>query len=167
MGLTEADREMLRAATQRAKGRAARHGASCGVMVFSEGGVMADNFLAKAVREAMRNSGLTRYQLSQQTGIAQAVLGRFLAGKRDITLCTAARLFPAIDLAVVRVSKFVDKVDQTTEELAAVKDDRDRWTTAVQAEGRVKTLGQDLATDRKSTRLNSSHEWISRMPSSA
>ena len=25
----------------------------------------------------------------------------------------------------------------------------------------------DAATDRKSTRLNSSHEWISRMPSSA
>ena len=106
---------------------------------------MADNFLAKFVREAMRNSGLTRYQLSQQTGIAQAVLGRFLAGKRDITLCTAARLFPAIDLALVRVSKFVDKVDQTTDELAALRDDRDRWTTAVQAEGRVKTLGQGLA----------------------
>ena len=26
---------------------------------------------------------------------------------------------------------------------------------------------QVMATDRKSTRLNSSHEWISRMPSSA
>ena len=35
------------------------------------------------------------------------------------------------------------------EELAAVKDDRDRWT------------------DRKSTRLNSSHSSVSRMPSSA
>ena len=28
-------------------------------------------------------------------------------------------------------------------------------------------LGVDHAVDRKSTRLNSSHEWISRMPSSA
>ena len=27
--------------------------------------------------------------------------------------------------------------------------------------------GYQLTTDRKSTRLNSSHEWISRMPSSA
>ena len=26
---------------------------------------------------------------------------------------------------------------------------------------------RDISTDRKSTRLNSSHEWISRMPSSA
>ena len=29
------------------------------------------------------------------------------------------------------------------------------------------TVDGSLATDRKSTRLNSSHEWISRMPSSA
>ena len=106
---------------------------------------MSDNFLAKAVREAMRNSGLTRYQLSQQTGIAQAVLGRFLASKRDITLCTAAKLFPAIDLALVRSSTFVDKIDQMTNDSAALKDDRDRWQTrAVQAEGRVATLTQDL-----------------------
>ena len=28
-------------------------------------------------------------------------------------------------------------------------------------------LSKQLETDRKSTRLNSSHEWISRMPSSA
>ena len=31
----------------------------------------------------------------------------------------------------------------------------------------VNTLLQTFAADRKSTRLNSSHEWISRMPSSA
>ena len=60
-----------------------------------------------------------------------------------------------------------DPQPDAAEELAAVKDDRDRWTTAVQAEGRVKTLGQELATDRKSTRLNSSHSSVSRMPSSA
>ena len=30
-----------------------------------------------------------------------------------------------------------------------------------------KDLGKLDTTDRKSTRLNSSHEWISRMPSSA
>ena len=32
---------------------------------------------------------------------------------------------------------------------------------------RERTLGKEVASDRKSTRLNSSHEWISRMPSSA
>ena len=30
-----------------------------------------------------------------------------------------------------------------------------------------KSQGISIGTDRKSTRLNSSHEWISRMPSSA
>ena len=31
----------------------------------------------------------------------------------------------------------------------------------------LKLQGHDEISDRKSTRLNSSHEWISRMPSSA
>ena len=59
---------------------------------------MTDNQLAESIRAAMQASGLTRYQLSQQTGIAQAVLGRFAAGQRDITLSTAAKLLPALGL---------------------------------------------------------------------
>ena len=145
MGLTEADREMLRAATQGAKDRAARHGASCGVMVFSESDKMADNSLAATVREAMSSSGLSRYQLSQRTGIAQAVLGRFFAGKRDITLFTASRLFEAIGLTLARVSDNRAQVGETPDGLAELKNDRDKWQTrAVQAEGRVATLTQDL-----------------------
>ena len=39
---------------------------------------------------------------------------------------------------------------------------------ALQEEGvEVVLVNSNPATDRKSTRLNSSHEWISRMPSSA
>ena len=34
-------------------------------------------------------------------------------------------------------------------------------------ESRIEVLFADTLVDRKSTRLNSSHEWISRMPSSA
>ena len=33
--------------------------------------------------------------------------------------------------------------------------------------GRQTSVKKSTAPDRKSTRLNSSHEWISRMPSSA
>ena len=33
--------------------------------------------------------------------------------------------------------------------------------------GYDQSYGQQMQSDRKSTRLNSSHEWISRMPSSA
>ena len=57
-----------------------------------------NNQLADRIRAAMVASGMTRYQLSQQTGIAQAVLGRFAAGQRDITLSTAAKLLPALGL---------------------------------------------------------------------
>ena len=35
------------------------------------------------------------------------------------------------------------------------------------AEKKIQPFAHDVDTDRKSTRLNSSHEWISRMPSSA
>jgi transcriptional regulator with XRE-family HTH domain len=59
---------------------------------------MTENQLADRIRAAMVASGLTRYQLSQQTGVAQAVLGRFAAGKRDLTLSTASRLVPALGL---------------------------------------------------------------------
>ena len=89
--------------------------------------------------------GLSRYQLSQRTGIAQAVLGRFFAGKRDITLFTASRLFEAIGLTLTRVSEKRGEVNETPDELAELKNDRDRWQArAVQAEGRVATLTQDL-----------------------
>lgn len=44
-----------------------------------------------------------------------------------------------------------DQLQETAaEELAALRDDRDRWRTrAVQAEGRLKTMGQELATARQ------------------
>ena len=106
---------------------------------------MADNSLAATVREAMSSSGLSRYQLSQRTGIAQAVLGRFFAGKRDITLFTASRLFEAIGLTLARVSDNLAQVGETPDGLAELKNDRDKWQTrAKQAEGRVATLTQDL-----------------------
>ena len=66
---------------------------------------MTDNQLAESIRAALQASGLTRYQLSQQTGIAQAVLGRFAAGQRDITLSTAAKLLPALGLELGTTTK--------------------------------------------------------------
>jgi transcriptional regulator with XRE-family HTH domain len=56
------------------------------------------NQLADRIRAAMVASGLTRYALSQKTGIDQGVLGRFASGKRDLTLATASRLVPALGL---------------------------------------------------------------------
>ena len=69
--------------------------------------------LSDQLRWMIERSGVSRYQLWQQTGIDQAALSRFMAGKGGLSM---------------------ESIDSL---------------------------------DRKSTRLNSSHEWISRMPSSA
>ena len=47
--------------------------------------------------------------------------------------------------------------------LPRVKNAVEVWVT----EAVLIEVGNALSADRKSTRLNSSHEWISRMPSSA
>lgn len=62
---------------------------------------MSQNTLAEAIRAAMTASTLSRYALSQQTGIAQPVLGRFASGERDLTLETASKLLPALGLELV------------------------------------------------------------------
>lgn len=62
---------------------------------------MSQNTLAEIIRAAMTASTLSRYALSQQTGIAQPVLGRFASGERDLTLETASKLLPALGLELV------------------------------------------------------------------
>lgn len=61
----------------------------------------ASNPLADAIRAAMASSSLSRYALSQQTGVSQPVLGRFASGERDLTLETASKLLPALGLELV------------------------------------------------------------------
>lgn len=54
--------------------------------------------LGDQLKEAIRRSGKTSYQLSQETGVSQAVLSRFLGGARDITLGTADKLCKSLGL---------------------------------------------------------------------
>jgi hypothetical protein len=51
--------------------------------------------------------------------------------------------------------------------LAHTEADGSLGKAACEALGAAKGLGGELTVDRKSTRLNSSHRYISRMPSSA
>lgn len=53
------------------------------------------------LRKAVKESGVTRYQLSQQVGVAESVLSRFVTGKQGITLDTADRLADVLGLEVV------------------------------------------------------------------
>ncbi len=75
-----------------------------------------DNQLANRIRAAMLASGLTRYQLSQQTGIAQSVLGRFASGERDLTLNTTSRLVPTLGLDLMATDTS-DSEPETMEQL--------------------------------------------------
>ena len=42
--------------------------------------------LSKQVRQAIENCGKTRYQISQDTGIDQATLCRFMGGKGGLSI---------------------------------------------------------------------------------
>ena len=50
------------------------------------------------LQQAILRSGMTRYRLAQLSGVSEAVLSRFVAGKRTVTLTTAARLAGVLGL---------------------------------------------------------------------
>lgn len=59
--------------------------------------------LAGHIRDAARDSGLSVYRLSLESGVDQSTLNKFLAGTRDnLTLEVADRLFRVLGLRVAR-----------------------------------------------------------------
>lgn len=52
--------------------------------------------MSDRVREAIKTSGLTRYQIAKQSGVTEGALSRFVAGERDMTLRTLERIAPLI-----------------------------------------------------------------------
>ena len=57
--------------------------------------------MADRIRAAIERDGRTVYRLSQDSGVAQAVIGRFVHGERDLNLRTADRLCEALGLRLV------------------------------------------------------------------
>ena len=57
--------------------------------------------LPQGLREAIRNSGKTSYQLMAETGVSHGVILRFLKGERDIRMETAEKLAVAVGLTVI------------------------------------------------------------------
>jgi len=60
-----------------------------------------DPDIAEQLRQAILQADVSRYALSGISGVAQAVLSRFVNGKRTITLDTAAKLAAALGLRLV------------------------------------------------------------------
>jgi len=54
--------------------------------------------IQEQLRQAILRADVTRYRLAQLTGVAEAVLSRFVNGKRTLTLDTAAKLATALGL---------------------------------------------------------------------
>ena len=54
--------------------------------------------LSHELREAIRASDRTVYQIAQDAGVSQIIISRFLSGERDIRLATADKLAESLGL---------------------------------------------------------------------
>lgn len=54
--------------------------------------------LSRALREAIRDSGKSVYQIAKAANVSQIVISRFLSGERDIRMETADRLAEVLGL---------------------------------------------------------------------
>ena len=57
--------------------------------------------ITEAVRRAIEESGLSRYAIAKASGVTQAALSRFVAGKRGLTTDTLDRLADVLGLEIV------------------------------------------------------------------
>lgn len=60
--------------------------------------VSASGRLSQALKDALRASDKSMYQIAQDAGVSQIVVSRFLSGERDIRMATADKLAEALGL---------------------------------------------------------------------
>lgn len=56
--------------------------------------------LSQALKEALRTSGKSMYQIAQDAGVSPIVVSRFLCGERDIRMATADKLADALGMSM-------------------------------------------------------------------
>jgi len=57
--------------------------------------------LSDALKQAIRESDMSVYQIAKRAGISQIMISRFLSGERDIRLATADKLANTLGLKLV------------------------------------------------------------------
>jgi hypothetical protein len=62
---------------------------------------MARNSINEQLRNAVLECGKSRYRISLESGVSQAVLSRFVAGKTELTISNAEKLCTAIGTELV------------------------------------------------------------------
>ncbi len=60
--------------------------------------------LSQALKDALKASDKSMYQIAQEAGVSQIVVSRFLVGERDIRVATADKLAEALDLKLAAAS---------------------------------------------------------------
>ncbi len=68
--------------------------------------------IAEQLRQAIARSDKTRYRISQESGISQAVLSRFVNRQRELSLANVDALCKALSLRVVLESKRMKKPEK-------------------------------------------------------
>jgi ribosome-binding protein aMBF1 (putative translation factor) len=69
---------------------------------------MATGLFSEQLREAINDSGMSRYRLSQRTGVSQVVLSRFVRGEAGMSLATIDVLVEALGLELRPIRKGKD-----------------------------------------------------------
>ena len=59
--------------------------------------------LATQLRAAFRESQMSRFELARRAGISYAIIHRFVAGERGITLASASKIAGVLGMALRRV----------------------------------------------------------------
>ncbi len=52
------------------------------------------------LRQAIEHCGMSRYEISQQSGVDQAVLSRFMSGKAGMSMDSINLIFRLLDLEI-------------------------------------------------------------------
>jgi transcriptional regulator with XRE-family HTH domain len=66
---------------------------------------MKNKKLSDEIREAVEKSGLTRYRIAKELGLAESTMSRFMNGKRGLSLDNIDRLAELLGLEIVVKSK--------------------------------------------------------------
>lgn len=66
------------------------------------------------LRQAIRDSGLSLYELGRRTGIDSGRLSRFMREERDLTLAAAAKILDLLGLQMSQARRKAGKADSGT-----------------------------------------------------
>lgn len=65
--------------------------------------------LSWQLRHLLEQSGLSRYRICKEIGLAESAMSRFMSGERGLSMDVLDRLFALLDLRIVAAPAFARK----------------------------------------------------------